>query len=243
MGKEPPQDALDLYAWGVEYCEQRGIPLRHIRVRWRVTPPNITERDGIQRTWYYGEHDDDGRLYWDSGMVDVEHAEQSSPPEARPRGFFLRFDTPDEAREYKLTGVQPYSTIPEITIVWVQPGHDFRLIEHPISQLRPFTGAFCLRCDLHTSFEYRRVVLPIADPVKAYLEHAPAPVPPHIQLPACIRRHKPRTGPMPDSFRDPGVVWCSVCRKVLSGFLDCKVSEDPKYSDYIKSLGRCPGHT
>lgn len=80
---EPPKAAIALYAKGVEWCSQKEIPVRYLRVVYRRGKANQ-------------------RYQWDG-----EKWEQVTHTRFMP-GLSLLFPSKDEATEHGLDGVQPF---------------------------------------------------------------------------------------------------------------------------------------
>ncbi len=229
----PPIEATDLYAWGVEYCEARGIPLGYIRIHWET---DQTNREGWQfnpeKGWYqrrWSRHNDSFKDY--------------------PGGFYLSFDASQDAENYGLVASDRFDGR---GVVWVQPGHEFRLVAYKEKGIR----VACRLCShnetiqFNTSSEYQEAV---KEPSQLI------PIPPNIQLPACIRRHNLIEVYTQHEFKidgDDAYHWqgtCSGCgttfkteilEKDLRGMRMHELRQyDPKIfiKDWTIKLGRCPG--
>lgn len=211
---QPPQDALDLYAFGVGYCEERGIPYRHIRVRWESAP---TESH-LVKVWHWDTYlQETIPSEWRWGHSDYSFVEGHR--KRYPRGLYLSFDSPGEAEAFGLSGVTPFEG-QDTCLVWVNPGHEFEyddIVSHP-----PLSKT-CVKCSLEINKEEG----------------------PHIQLPACIKRHKFSAIHLNKHRYD---VQCDDCKKQFVDVAkNLERSQGPASwpdkipPEWVKSLGRCPG--
>lgn len=219
---QPPQDALDLYAFGVQYCEERGIPLSHIRVTW--------VQDAGNGAFKYHHYKPDADWQWlmsaDPDYIKIYRD--------AIKGLYLSFPSSGDAECYSLSGVTPFEG-QETCLVWVNPGHRFHIIGMSSTNDACSTTVLCSRCNLVTALQHGWDLY--HQQSKIWDNHQEALIPPGVQLPACIKRHVPR---LFSTYRFFAI--CHGCSQIFEPPAPENINSPIKIThDYIKSLGRCPG--
>lgn len=243
----PPQDALDLYEWAVNWCSERGIPASTIRVRW-VVYKDITP----ESVWYYGDatEEESGIQFY---TYPGRHWQNVSTATIRRypntvMGFYLSFDSSDDAAQYGFDEViRPFKDR-DISLVWVQPGHRLKVVSYFEGGMR-LTCQDCGYLEKHRYQSEEERQLWVADGAALKETRIINPV----QMVACIKRHQfDRVEVWDEMTQLNGTRWykmeCINCEQTFRKETDLIYERvEGNYSYHVirpeltKMMGRCPG--